>query len=296
MKNLLILLLLLIACGDPELDLDEIIYQPKIVVDAYLIVGQSVENIFIKRNYPVTGPESTNQFYITNATVRITDVALSVTSTLTYTGNPIFSYSDDGTLGQVKANTLYRIDVEAVIDGKQLITSSETLTPANGFTILDKTEITKKYPVNTNERNNNRFEINFNLINGATTYIAVIKPLTANKETFINYPRNVYLESEIDKNDYLDEVGDIESVAVLDIKNDLSDYSKDVEWDRFNFVSRYRIILYAADQNYKDYFFTADENKSDDGDYSQPIFHFTGDGIGVFGSASADTVYFNVNL
>ena len=35
-----------------------------------------------------------------------------------------------------------------------------------------------------------------------------------------------------------------------------------------------------------------DQVKEIDGNYHEPAFHFEGDGIGVFGSAIADTAYF----
>ena len=68
----------------------------------------------------------------------------------------------------------------------------------------------------------------------------------------------------------------------------------EVEWFCIWFYGRYRLILYAADRNYTDFFLTHRFVQEIDGNLLEPKFHFEGDGIGVFGSAAPDTVYFEV--
>ena len=67
-----------------------------------------------------------------------------------------------------------------------------------------------------------------------------------------------------------------------------------VNWFGLPFVGRYRAIVYAADGNFKDFFLTHATVQDIDGNFHEPILHVEGDGVGVFGSAIVDTVYFEV--
>lgn len=60
------------------------------------------------------------------------------------------------------------------------------------------------------------------------------------------------------------------------------------------FYTRYRIIIYAADRNFRDFQATHEVTQGADGNHHEPAFHIDGDGIGVFGSAVVDTAYFEV--
>ena len=65
-------------------------------------------------------------------------------------------------------------------------------------------------------------------------------------------------------------------------------------WYTFNFYDHYRIIVYASDDNYKDFFMTYQQVMEMDGNFHEAKFNIEGDGIGVFGSVIADTVYVDV--
>ena len=60
------------------------------------------------------------------------------------------------------------------------------------------------------------------------------------------------------------------------------------------FYTRYRIIIYAADRNFRDFHATHEVTQGADGNHHEPAFHIDGDGIGAFGSAVVDTAYFEV--
>jgi hypothetical protein len=297
MKNIYnsILVIILLSCGEPTVDLNSNLYKPLIVVDSYLIVGQKVENIFIKRNFNIASVNADNR-YIDNATVSITDLSNNQKSTLIYQ-TAQKSYSDQtNTLGLVKEKTAYRIDVEATIDGKTLSTSSTTNTPSNGFCIINKSDQMKKYPVSNDDRYSNRFAIDFTLSNDATSYIFIFKALDTKPSSYIRFPRNVYLAAEVSDADFIYEVGEISHLAIQNLNSDISSYNKKIEWSNFNFVSRYRVMVLAVDKNYKDYFYTVNDIQDIDGSFVHPQFHFEGDGIGIFGSAVADTIFFEVSL
>ncbi len=71
-------------------------------------------------------------------------------------------------------------------------------------------------------------------------------------------------------------------------------HKMEIPWIDTWFYGRYRAIFYAGDKNFKDYFLTHNRVQDIDGNLYEPKFYFEGDGIGVFGSAIADTVYFEV--
>ncbi len=60
------------------------------------------------------------------------------------------------------------------------------------------------------------------------------------------------------------------------------------------FYGQYRIIAYAGDENMKNYYLTHANVAEMDGNLHEPVFNIDGDGIGIFGSAIADTLYFTV--
>ena len=68
----------------------------------------------------------------------------------------------------------------------------------------------------------------------------------------------------------------------------------EILWADTWFFGHYRAILYAGDINFKHYYLTHGNVQDIDGNLNEPKFHINGDGIGVFGSAAVDTVYFEI--
>ncbi len=68
----------------------------------------------------------------------------------------------------------------------------------------------------------------------------------------------------------------------------------EVNWFAIWFYSRYRLVLYAGDDNFYHYYMTHGNVMGMDGNLHEPIFDMEGDGIGVFGSAVTDTLYLNI--
>ena len=57
---------------------------------------------------------------------------------------------------------------------------------------------------------------------------------------------------------------------------------------------RLRKYVIFPDRNFRDFQATHEVTQGADGNHHEPAFHIDEDGIGVFGSAIVDTVYFNV--
>ena len=68
----------------------------------------------------------------------------------------------------------------------------------------------------------------------------------------------------------------------------------DLDWINFWFYGDYRIIVYACDENFRLYVQTYKIVQEFDGNFHEPRINIQGDGIGIFGSAVADTVYLRI--
>jgi hypothetical protein len=60
------------------------------------------------------------------------------------------------------------------------------------------------------------------------------------------------------------------------------------------FYTNYTVIAYAGDRNFRNYVMTAKNVQEFDGNFHEPVIHFEGDGIGIFGSAVKDTLTFSI--
>ena len=78
------------------------------------------------------------------------------------------------------------------------------------------------------------------------------------------------------------------------MKGDVQNQIQDINWLDTWFYGNYRVVMYAGDRNFKDYFITINQLQEMDGNYHEPKMYFEGDGIGIFGSFIADTVTFNL--
>ena len=298
MKLYLILCIaLLISCGDPEIVLDESVYEPKIVIDGYLVTEQPIKRIFIKRNIPTGVPIEEIEIFLKDANVFITDLKTNTRVQLTYNTNA-FSFMDkDETLGGIKYNQEYRIDVSATIDGRALTASATTKTPSEKVRIHQNPTTQLVYPKTRDEVKNNKYKITFDLAKGAEVYIINYKPLDKRFETYIQAPRNAYSSKELTREEFEEDKDGFEgSGDIFNLAENQTSYPVEVSWYYLNFKSKYRAIIFAGDQNYKDYYGTYGQVQDFDGNIDEPKFHINGEGIGIFGSLTTDTTFFEVTL
>jgi len=284
---------LISGCGEVSVDVDEDTYNPKIVVDAYIFPEYGVDNVRITRNYALNTEIDLNEFILTDADVQIKDMESATTYVLEF--NPIkLNYEYSGNDLVIEYGKKYQLSVNARIDGQDLQTTSITTVPEKGFEILE--EKSSLQPLRYQEENENgtiqKFRVRFNRSPDVDSYLISIVALDASEETFVN--DNIFgvdIEDIIEENDIdlfkyqgqwqLTELGEGESEFT-------------VEWFSVWFYGRYEIIIYAADENYTDYFLTHNQIQDIDGNLWEPKFNFEGDGIGVFGACVPDTTYFEV--
>ena len=286
-------LFLLNACGEGTVDIGAGNYSPKIVVEGYLVPGSNVENIIIGRNFPLNTSFSVNDVFIPNADVTLTAIETGKEYKLEY-DKLKNSYRYYGNDLKIEYNRSYRLSVSATIDGQKLTAKSVTTTPLKGFSI-DKT-LSVKGDNQYREKDQNgevqKLKLVFNPSPQTEFYAIGTVAIEASINKFIF--ENPYFN--LDTNNVIDNLRSYqyESSWIQNVKSDVPLQEKNIEWMELWFYGKYRTIMYAGDQNFKDYFITINQLQEMDGNYHEPKLHFEGDGIGIFGSYIADTLYFTI--
>ncbi|MGD8777554.1 MAG: DUF4249 family protein [Ignavibacteria bacterium] len=280
--SLLLTVFLIVSCEDPVVDIEEISYEPKLVIEAYISPEEPVKNIYLKRNLAINTTVDSNELYLNpfddEAEVKINGIELSFDEeTKSY-------YSEEL---NIEFNKNYILEASASVDGKTLYTKGETTTPGEGFKIIEDDLGEKHYTNYIGE---------FNITTSPTTtfYALSIIPLQAHFNDFIQ--DNAYY-SEIEKNDFKDIYNEIKFISdyYLEI---LSDTAQPLElpiYDYYTyFYSKYRLIMYTGNEEFKKYLLTTENLQEADGNFNLPQFNLEGDGIGVFTGVVKDTVFFEI--
>ena len=292
--SLIVVIAIMMSCGDVTVNVDQSQYNPKIVVDGCLQPFNNVSDIRITRNYPLDTEILVNEIILDDAILSIKDVEADTLFQLEYS-SATMAYEYIGSNLIIDYGAQYTLFVEATIDGKRLTASSTTTIPLKGFEIVED-ECTLE-PLTYRERDENnelkKYTIAFKRSPDIDSYIVSIVALEGSRETFIEdniFEINV---DDLDENNLLSEL----QYGVYWTQTQLGGESLstvDIEWFSIWFYGKYRVIVYAADKNLNDYFLTHRFIQDIDGNLWEPKLHFEGDAIGVFGSAITDTVYFEV--
>ncbi len=282
------LLPLLAACGDPTVDVNGR-YEPKIVIDAILMPGRPVQNIRLHRNLPLRSKETAAA--LSGAAVLLTDETSAISRALVY--DSLSQSFHDSTWTIFPART-YRLDVDAVIDGKSLSASSRTTTPAHGFALGSPTFDSLAYDTRDADGKAVKIGIPYSRTVGIGDYVFSFRAMDADPQTFIYSPDNPF--ADVDSEDVAKDLDDYARNVdmVINAPKDSGSSVFHVELFHTWFYGRYQVIGYAVDRNFKDFVTTHNDVLEEDGNYHEPVFHIDGDGIGVFGSAIADTAFFKV--
>ncbi len=285
MKKLYIYLLLtlaVVACGDPAVKFDDVEYEPKIVVEGFIYPGKEITDIKLKRNFPLEEKLDTTIMYLTpeknNVSIKINNIELQ------YDENRK-SYSAKGVIADF--NKAYSLTVSASIDGINLYTEAETVTPAKGFEVLEENLGQIKHWIQ-------KPTFHFTPSPGSDFYAMSIRPRNATLDNFIYdnpYEPNVKRDDLEDRFErYLYQVAiliNVDSYVTKPMEYEINGLDT---W----FYDKYDMIMYAGDRNFKDYVLTVEQVQQMDGNFIEPKFHLEGDGIGVFASAVVDTVSFEI--
>ena len=286
---LVAVVLMLAACGKGTLSIPEDAFQPKIAIQGVLIPGQ-VPQINVSRNFPVTSAVNPDAITITDADIVITD---EVGSRFQLAYNPQTQQYEAPQLN-VEFSKSYTLQASASVDGQALQANSTTTVPNAVFQILEQQS--RLGSMGYRERDEQgeliNFSIAFERAPGTGYYLVSIVALDADTANYI-------YENPFNEN------------TAEDVQGDFEEYKYNYYWiqDRpltpgvstteiaslyLFFYGRYRVIIYGADRNFRDFQTTHELLQGLDGNYHEPSFHISGDGIGVFGSAVADTAYFEI--
>ena len=281
------------SCGQGVVEIGQNTYEPKIVIEGYLYPGQPVRNIRITRNIPLNTASDPTSIVITNADVKLTDLQTNKNYQLTFNVQK-FSYEYSGNDLRIDYGNSYKLTVNAAIDGKSLSASSVTNVPKSGFKI--NPVLSELQPLYYRERDGNgnvkNFSITFSPSTGTNFYAFSIAALDASDSTFIY--NNAYVNvSHDDVTKNLDGYR-YQLIWLQDINSFGAEIKYDLDWIHFWFYGKYRIIVYAGDDNYKNFVLTYKNVQEFDGNFHEPQMNMQGDGIGIFGSVIADTVYVSV--
>jgi len=278
-------------CGEGTVEIDQSTYEPKIVINGLIYPGKKIDQIKITRNFPLNTNINFNDIPLKDAFVTISNEE-NVFDTLFY--NPDSGYFE--TQNQkinVEGGEQYRLFVSAEIDGSNLSATSTTFVPEVGFEINDELSCIgnipyRRYYVDGLLRSPC---ITYTRSPGAEFYAISGNAIDASYTTFIVDNLFGVKEDILDENfDYFKYFewwsapdNRIEGTSTIEIP-----------WWVIYFYGRYRVILYAGDLNFYHFFGTHRYVQDIDGNLREPLFYIEGDGIGVFGSAITDTVYFNI--
>lgn len=291
--KLTILFLFFLACGDPTSDVQSDLdqgqnYEAKIVFDAYLIVNQKAEHIFIRRNLPVGSSLSGNQ-NLASAEVILSDG--TDRDTLIFESDSTGFYSNHPSFQSIAAGKTYNLSVSATIDGKMLHAKSSTTTPTGNLNSQlfepDGTTSLSTIPYYNDDR---EVTLEFSPSASAAFYVMYFIPEDNRFERLVKD----HVLGPFEKEDYDDNKGFKYLSDDIFTLGSVARYKRKVPWRRLFFYSKYELILFAGDQNFKDFYYTFDDVKDLDGNLSEPNFNITGDGIGVFASAISDTLTFTI--
>jgi hypothetical protein len=285
------------GCGKATMEPVNESYEPRIVIEGYLHAGKNIERIHITRNFPVNADLSKMSLIPDpeETIVGLTDLETSQHYSLE------FEYDDTNMLEDyywtykgsdlvVQNGKTYQLDVQTIIDNKILHASSVTTVPEAGFDIISINEKSLKYREKVTDKVIRHFEIEINRSRGTSFYAAAIESVNPSIESFIY--DNPYEDIKPGDVDLIDDALNYEVIHHAPEINGISQII--VGWHNFKFYDMYRIIIYAADENYKDYLMTYRDVMEMNGNFHEPKFNIEGDGIGIFASFDADTVYCQV--
>jgi hypothetical protein len=295
--SIIILIGIIAGCGDATMDPTYESYEPRIVIEGYLHGGKNIDRIYISRNFPVDA-DLTKLSILPDpddTVVRITELASGKKYNLVYHiaedgdwNNYYWTYEGSDFVAEYGKS--YQLDVWSVIDDKQLHASTITTVPERGFEIVSLNHNSLSYRQKDLNGALEKFELIINRSAGSSFYTAAIEALNPSIESFIY--DNPYEDKEPEDVNLVD---DALTYSVIHHAPEVSGQSEMVlGWEVFNFYDQYRVIVYSADDNYKDYLITHNDVMEMNGNFNEAKFNIDGDGIGVFGSIITDSVYVEV--
>lgn len=292
-RMLLAISIFSISCGEGIVDLDEQVFEPKIVIQGTIFPHQRVDDIKISRNFPLNTPAiNKDDIVVKDAQVILLDEAGAAYDLRFNSRTARYEYRGADLV--IDYGKRYTLEVSATIDGESLFARSTTTVPQAGFEILDSKSVLGEMVYRERDENNvlKNFEVTFARSPGTDFYALSLTAMDAEVSSFIF--ENPY--DDLDEQDVLEDFADFKYTYtwIQDTPLTAGESRIEIFWFFTWFYGNYRAVVYAGDKNFKDFLLTHNQVQEIDGNFHEPAFHIEGDGIGVFGSAIADTVYFRI--
>ena len=298
--TLIIITILFSSCGKGIVQVSNESYEPRIVVEGILLPHHQVSKIRITKNFPIDknlnyyslifNPNRTDVTITDEQTGRIYPLELNIPED-NILENYYYEYNGSDLI--IDYGKSYTLEVRTTDNGNELYTKSTTTIPEEGFYIQNINFDNLLYRARDENDDLINFQITINRSPGTTFYRTSVKSSDASTETFIY--DNPF--TEVDAQDVQDDINAYmyNYNWIMDTPETPGTSLFSLYWINFWFYGEYQIIVYAADKNYEYFLETYNDVMEDDGNFHEARFSFEGDGIGVFGSAIADTVYVTVS-
>jgi hypothetical protein len=281
------------ACGKATIEPQNESYEPKIVIEGFLVANQVVDRVFITKNFTVDSdlnrynlipdPDHTEVFITDLSSGNIYELSFHVDENDKIT-EAYWRY--EGTDFRIQSGNTYEIRVSARINGENLTAHAQTTVPSIGFAIGSINHSELKYRAKDEKGDLMNFAVSYARSPGTNFYVAAIQAKNPEISSYIY--DNPYGEVKPEDVEIVDDAFNYE--VDHHTQTSAGDSKMILGWQDFRFYDDYDIILYAADKNYKDFFITYRNVMELDGNFHEAKFNIKGDGIGVFGSMIADTV------
>jgi len=283
----------LTSCGNSVVELEDT-FEPKLVIQAFIFPGSKVSQIQVTRNFPLNRYPKPSDMIVKDAIVTITDLLTKKEYQLSFNQEKLeYEYSGNDFI--VEYDREYQLKVVGTNLGKSLTVTATTKTPKKGFSIIKEKTISGNIFYRQKDENGEvkNLPLVFKLSQGTSFYPISIVALDAKEENFIY--DNAY--REVKKDDVIKDLDNYKYRQRLVFNvNPLGEfYEYEIPWTSIWFYGNYRMIVYAADENYRLFSLSYKNVQEFDGNFHEPKVTLQGDGIGVFASMIADTVYFKVN-
>ncbi len=291
--------LMLQGCGEGVVEIENISYEPRVSIEGFLTPGEPVTGIRLYRNFKLDQDlrEQTPLLDPLKTSATITDEGSGVTYPLSYRA-PANLLDISGYYYEYRGSDLtivhggsYTLEVRTEIDGTPIEARSTTTVPAAGFRIAGVNYDSLQYRQKTGGELVN-FVLDIDRAPGTTYYLASILSLTDDYDRFVSsspFGKMSREEFEKDKERFV-----YNTFWIQNTPPEAGRSIMNLFWFEFHFYGRYRIIVYAADKNYREFMQTYSRVQEIDGNFHEARFNIEGQGIGVFGSVIPDTVYVTV--
>jgi hypothetical protein len=214
-------------------------------LEGYLIPGQDVQEIKITRNIPVNTPLNRSELTLQDATVKLTCLGDSSIFFFEYSPSvPGFHYYKKDL--KIEYGKKYRLDVDAVIDGKELHAQAVTLVPSSGLSIIDEVSTDSVVYLNHNQAGTLiKPKIVFSRSPQTDFYSFSIAASEADSSSFIYPPVNPYLFGEVSAKEVQKNLLDYIYSAdfIFNTPTDSGLETHELDWFHFRFYGLYKIVV-----------------------------------------------------